>query len=347
MPKHWLRTFALLFALMLPLSACQSKSEPNAEPPVTTVTESESPATPESPFKSYLTGLPVDEMTANRRPIAIMINNIRQALPQYGISKAGIIYEALAEGGITRLLAVFDDYATLDVIGSVRSSRPYYLDMAQGLDAVYFHIGASPAAYAAIKSRKMDSFDLISGRDKSRIKNNGLEHSLMTSGAKIAVKLEATHKRLLRNAAYPSAFQFSDDVKFTGETANKVTVPFSNYKTGVFTYDSETDQYLVSQYGKAHMDAGADCQLSMKNVFVLRINSYVVKGDTHGRLAHDIVGSGKGYYITGGKMVPIKWEKDSPSKSFYYTTENGAELTVARGDSYVCIVPLRSAVKFE
>ncbi len=353
MLKSNYRILAFLLAVMLCLtmfSACGKPASEVDEPVVDAYTPEPEP---EPVFYSYLTGLPVDEATSTRRPIAIMINNIKQALPQFGISKASVIYEALAEGGITRMLAVFDQYEDIEQIGSIRSSRPYYLDLAQGLDAVYFHIGGSPDAYKQLSSRSIDSFDLISGsnsdlswRDKGRIKNNGYEHSVLTSGARIAAKIEKTGLRNTRNTAYTTAFHFADDVVLNSDVvANKVTVPFSNYKTGVFTYDAENDFYRVGQYGQAHVDAGTGGQLAMKNVFVLHINSYVL--DSAGRLGFDIVGSGKGKYITGGKAIDINWEKESPSRSFYYTTADGKELDVARGDTYVCIVPLSANITVE
>lgn len=356
MRKHLLRIPALILVILLCLSlfsACQKT--PTNENNVVETLDPIVVSTPKPMFSSYLTGLPVDEATSTRRPIAIMINNIKQALPQFGISKAGIIYEALAEGGITRMLAVFDQYEDISQIGSIRSARPYYLDLAQGLDAIYFHIGGSPAAYDALSSRTIDSFDLIKGsnsdlswRDKGRIKNNGYEHSVLTSGDRIANKIAKTGLRNTRNSSYTAAFNFADDVSLdSGVIANKVTVPFSNYKTGVFTYDAANDFYRVSQHGNAHIDAGTGSQLAMKNVFVLYINSYVVKGDTAGRLAFDIVGSGKGKYITGGKSIDINWQKESPTRSFYYTNADGSELVVARGDSYVCIVPLNASVTVE
>lgn len=353
MLKTRFRLFALLLAVLLCVTMFTACGKPEEAPDEPVVDVYEPEPEPEPVFYSYLTGLPVDEETSTRRPIAIMINNIKQALPQFGISKAGIIYEALAEGGITRMLAVYDSYEDIAQIGSIRSSRPYYLDLAQGLDAIYFHIGGSPAAYKELSSRNIDSFDLISGsnndlswRDKGRIKNNGYEHSVLTSGERIAAKIEKTGLRNTRNTAYTTAFNFADDVTLdSGILANKVTVPYSNYKTGVFTYDSENDFYRVNQYGQAHVDSGTGNQLAMKNVFVLHINSYVL--DSVGRLGFDIVGSGKGKYITGGKAIDINWEKESHSRSFYYTTADGKELEVARGDSYVCIVPLNANVTVE
>ena len=363
MRKYLLRIPALILALLLcvtMLSACQKAPEEEVAAPETVVDpipepEPEPEPEPDPVFYSYLNGLPVDEATATRRPIAIMINNIKQALPQFGISKAGIIYEALAEGGITRLLAVFDQYEDVGQIGTVRSARPYYLDLAQGLDAIFFHMGGSPDAYSELSSRTIDSVDFISGsssglywRDKDRIKNKGYEHSVFTSGDRLAKKIAANGFRNTRNETYTKAFNFADNVSLdSGVPATKATVQFSNYKTGVFTYEAENDFYRVSQYGKAHVDAGTDSQLAVKNVFVLYINSYTVKGDNKGRLAFDIVGSGNGKYITGGKAIDINWKKESPTRSFYYTDADGNEVEVARGDSYVCIVPLKASVTLE
>jgi len=359
MRKHLLRIPALILALILCLtlfSACQKAPQEEIDTSETVVDPIPEPEPePEPVFYSYLNGLPVDEVTSTRRPVAIMINNIKQALPQLGISKAGIIYEALAEGGITRMLAVFDQYEDIPQIGSIRSARPYYLDLAQGLDAIFFHIGGSPAAYSALSSRTIDSVDFISGsnssacwRDAERKKNNGYEHSVLTSGERITKKIASAGFRNTRNDAYTEAFHFADNVSLdAGVPATKASVTFSNYKTGVFSYDAENDFYRVSQHGKAHIDAGVGAQLAVKNVFVLYINSYPVKGDDKGRLAFDIVGSGKGKYITGGKAVDINWKKESPTHSFYYTNTDGTEVEVARGDSYVCIVPLNASVTLE
>jgi hypothetical protein len=101
----------------------EPEEEPEAQPP-----EEE----PEPEFLNPLTGLPISEEDVGNRPIAVMLNNIKAALPQYGISSADIIYEVPAEGGITRMLAIYQSVADVGNIGSVRSTRPYYLDLAQG-----------------------------------------------------------------------------------------------------------------------------------------------------------------------------------------------------------------------
>lgn len=87
----------------------------------------------------------------NRRPVAIMLNNLKEALPQLGQSQADVIYEVPAEGGITRMLAVYQSLDGVGKIGSIRSARPYYLELALGHDAIYIHAGGSEDAYAKIR----------------------------------------------------------------------------------------------------------------------------------------------------------------------------------------------------
>ncbi len=306
-------------------------------------------------YKSALTGLPVEsEEVSHRRPVAIMINNIKKALPQYGISKAGIVFEALAEGGITRLLAVYDDLEGVSQIGTVRSARPYYLDFAQGLDAIYVHIGGSPEAYSEIKSRGMDSFDLIEGRndsmywrDKARIQQSGYEHSVFTSGDRIVEKITERGMRDTRSSSYGDAFNFSEDVVYEGSDALDISATFSPYKTGRYTYDEDIGLYRIEQYDTAHMDALVGSQIAFKNVFVLRMNSQIIKGDTAGRLRFDTVGSGEGMYFVNGTKTDFTWSKASTTAPFVFTLSDGSELPVVPGDSYVAIVPPKAEVNIE
>lgn len=303
---------------------------------------------------SRLTGLPIKKASADKRPIAIMINNLKQALPQFGTANASIIYEALAEGGVTRLLAVYEDIDDIDKIGTIRSSRPYYLDLAQGLDAIYIHMGGSEGAYGQIRKRKIDSFDLISGannsmywRDKARIRENGYEHSVFTSGERIMKRIKSANTRTEISDKYGNAFNFADSVNAVGTPALQVTARFSSYKTGAYKYDSASGFYLINQYGGAHTDARVGLQLAFKNIFILRINSYVLAGDREGRLGMDIVGSGSGVYLTQGMSYDIKWSKSAHDKPFVFETRDGSTLNVLRGDSYVAIVPTSAEVKIE
>lgn len=294
-----------------------------------------------------LTGLKMDNTYENRRPVAIMMNNLKKALPQYGVSQADIIYEAPAEGGITRMLAVWQNPSPVERIGSVRSTRAYYLDLAQGLDAILLHAGGSPEAYAQIPARGVTALDCVRGgwegtlywRDKDRIKTAGYEHSVFTSGERIVQAL-AKVKRTEHASGYDNALRFSDDpVTNSGEAAQTITLKYSEYKTGVFSYDEKTGLYAVSEYGKAYIDGENETQVAVRNVLIVSAAVSQIKGDDAGRLRVDLVGSGSGTYACAGKAVPIKWSKKSYSAPFVYTLENGEALTLARGTSYINIFP--------
>lgn len=346
----------MAFSLAVSLCACGGsddgkKEKPSSEVEVEDVNEEKEPE--KIVYKSKLTGLPVEsEEDSYRRPVAIMINNIKKALPQSGISKASIIYEALAEGGITRLLAVFEDVEGIEQIGTIRSSRPYYIDFSQGVDAIYVHIGGSPQAYSQLKADKIDSFDLIEGgnsdmswRDKARIKNNGYEHSVYTSGERLLNKF--SKKGIRMTTDMESVYNFSEDASYEGSDATKISAKFSNYKTGTYTYDEASGLYRIGQYGTTHIDELYNTQLAFKNIFIVQMDSSVIKGDTAGRLVFDSVGSGSGTYFVNGTATEITWRRDSKYAPFKYYTMEGAELPVVPGDSYVAIVPLDAEIIIE
>ena len=157
------RKSAFLLALLLFLTTgCGNQSAPTpAEEPETPPVIEEPAAEPEvEPLPDVptgtnpLTGLPIEPEYEQRRPVAVMLNNLKKAQPQLGNSQADIIYEVPAEGGITRMLAVYQSLEDVGSIGSIRSARPYYIELALGHDALYVHAGGSPEAYADLKSWK-------------------------------------------------------------------------------------------------------------------------------------------------------------------------------------------------
>ncbi len=294
-----------------------------------------------------LTGLPIEEGAVDNRPIAVMLNNIKVALPQYGVSDADLIYEIVAEGGITRMVGVFQSVKDVGNIGSIRSTRLYYLDLAQGLDAILLHAGGSEEAYRAIKSRSVTALDCVRGpymnslfwRDKDRIRSAGYEHSVFTSGEKIQKVLATLDIRKTHEAGYTYPMAFSDDGTPTGGTsAQKISVKFSNYKTGVFAYDKSSGKYLVSQYGKSYVDGATNEQVSVKNVLVLYTSISKISGDTAGRLKVKLTGSGTGLYACNGKVQPITWSKAGPDSPFIYMYEDGTPVRFGKGTSYINIV---------
>ncbi len=363
--KRILLWLCLAFALLL--TACSATAveapsssltpAPESTPEATSSPEPSVTPDPE-PVGAYnpLTGIPIADKWANSRPIAVMLNNLKAALPQHGVSQADIIYEVLAEGGITRMLGVFQSVEGVGNIGSIRSSRTYYLELALGHDAIYLHAGGSPDAYDKISAWSVTALDCVNGpyegtlywRDKDRIKNAGYEHSVFTSGSKILELFPTYSFRQEHKEGYTYNMTFADDGTPTGgKSARIITVPFSNYKTGVFRYDLESGLYLIEEYGKDYVDGNSGQQVGVTNVIILKTACSIIPGDDAGRITVDLTGGGDGWYACGGKIIPIKWSKADRNSQLVYTDENGEALTLGRGKSYVNIIPLGNEISVE
>lgn len=359
------RLLCLTLVMVMVLTACGSPADPApSESPTPTAAPTTEPTAEPTPEPTAvpdekvnpLTGLPIaGEGTRSQRPVAIMLNNLKKALPQQGNSQADILYECLAEGGITRLLGVYQSMEGVGEVGSVRSSRPYYLELALGLDAVYLHAGGSDAAYANIKKWNVTALDCVrttaySGifwRDAQRRKNNGYEHSVLTSGDAIMEHFPEYSFRKDHEEGYSLPYTFAaDGTPANGTDANVIRVPFSNYKTGVFTYNAETKKYLVEEYGAPFVDGNTGEQLAMTNVVVIRTSCKAI--DDYGRMQVDLSGhNGDGWFACGGKLVPITWAKADLNSPITYTLQDGSPVVFGQGNSYINIIPLSNDITVE
>lgn len=308
--------------------------------------------------RNPLTGRPMDSEQENDRPIAVMLNNLKVAQPQLGISCADIIYEIPAEGGITRMVGVFQSLEDVQNLGSIRSTRPYYLEIALGHDAILVHAGGSPEAYKDMPAWGVDHMDGVRGgadaeifwRDAQRKKQAGYEHSLLTSGEEIRNFLKGGQYRTEHSDGYTYVQNFAEDgTPANGMPAEHVTIHFSQYKkNGTFDFDASTGQYLAGQYGDAYVDGNTGEQVGFTNVLVLNTSISIIKGDSEGRQTVRLTGEGDGTYFCGGKAVPIRWSKKDRNSQFVYTNEDGSPLTLGIGTSYVGILsPKFSKISYE
>ncbi len=363
------RAMALLLAwsMLLALTACGKKEEPPVAPekPVeqpapapepTPEPESEpEPAMPE--HQNPLTGMEMEPEKIASRPVAVMFNNLKAAQPQLGTSQADLIYEMEAEGGITRMVGVFQSLEGVGTLGSIRSTRPYYLEIALGHDAMLVHAGASPEAYEKIKSWGVDNMDGVNGgsdakifwRDAQRKKDAGYEHSLVTSGEKVLEYLAKDLFPLKHKEGYTCDQSFvPDGTPENGTVAEKLTLRYSAYKTGTFTYDPETKQYLAAQYGKDQVDGATGEQIGVTNVLVVETEIGEIPGDSYLRCRARMTGEGTGKFFCGGKTVDIRWSKADRNSPFVYTLSDGTPLVLGQGKSYICIIdPTRSTLTVE
>ena len=363
-----MRRLALLVLALLLLTGCGGQPQPSQAPtPAVTPTPTAPPTpdpTPEpTPYDgpvNPLTGLPVDEAWADRRPVAVMINNLQQALPQLGISQADLIYEVPAEGGITRMLAVYQDPSGVGTIGSIRSARPYFLELALGHDAIFIHAGGSEDAYSRIHAWGVTALDGVRGpylgkspgsnllwRDPERRKTYSLEHTVVTTGETVARFLEnSTALRIAAREDLDKPLVFLPDATpAQGSPAQTIEVVFSHYKSGRFTYDPQSGKYLAEEYGQPYVDGNTGGQLAVTNVLILR-TACRYTGDSLGHITVDLSSGGTGYLASGGRVTDLCWAKSYPDGALVYTDLDGNPLPLTQGTSYICIVPLSASATF-
>ena len=349
------RMLALVLALSLLLCGCGSKPAETTAPPETTVPPTTVPVTtapPETTVPPTTEPAPVDtnpltgealEAVTDNRPYAIMINNTAKAIPQCGIAEADVIYEIIAEGAVTRFMAIFYDLSDVDVIGPVRSVRPYFYRMAQHYGAILSSAGGSDEAIDLIRKEGYDYLNGIAGagsafyRDEWRKSNKGFEHSLMTTGEKI-MKSAEKHGYTTTMEDVDYGFHFTDEAMTAGESASELTIWFySNGKKTAMTYDEATGLYAMSQHGVSTVDANDDSAVAFRNVVVLEADTHVK--DKKGHLETQTTGTGEGYFARDGKIIPIKWSRESNSAKYVYTDLDGNPISFGIGKTYIAITP--------
>ena len=291
--------------------------------------------------------LEIVDLNSKTRPYAIMINNIGVARPlQSGLQDAYIMYEMIVEGGLTRYLALFLD-KDVERIGSVRSARHYYLDYVLENDAFYVHHGQSPQAQAQFSSLGVDR--IVVGDSKTGWRDKKLkvasEHTLFTSTKKlesgIGSKRTERKKELLLNY---SIEEINLDKYNNTKVANNVSIEYSNHIKSSYIYDSISKNYKRLVNGKEHVDYVTGKQYTFKNIITYQVRNYLISGDSSGRQELNNIGEGNGYYITNGYAIPITWSKSSRSSQTVYKYQNGEEIIVNDGNTFIQIQPLKKSL---
>ena len=284
------------------------------------------------------------------RPIAVSINNNHAAWPHAGLQDAYLGYELIAEGGITRLIALFKDQSTAK-IGSVRSARHYFLDYVMENDAIFVHYGQSPQAKSDLASLNINNINGMYDakaffRDKTL--KRAWEHTAFTSIERINSSISRNKYRTTTNTQLlkysPIKVNHSSDE--TLKTANKVTIKYSDYQTTSYEYDKENMNYKMYMSNKPHIDLVTNKQYTVKNIITYQVTNKSL-GDKKGRQDLDNVGTGEGYYISNGEAIKIKWTKTSRSEKTKYTLMNGEELVVNDGNTWIHIQPTGQTLKIE
>ncbi|MGN0365297.1 MAG: DUF3048 domain-containing protein [Suilimivivens sp.] len=309
-------------------------------------------------MQSYLTGEWKATSVVTRRPIAVMIPNNAPAMPQYGISRASVIYEAPVEGRITRLMAVFEDFDDLDRIGPVRSSRDYFVYVAMGYEAIYCNWGLARPYVEELINR--DTVQNISAAVE------GIYHPANEAYGRVSRPGYATEftgylfiDGMMKAAdrlgydwsydkAYVPPFTFvADNVRAETNYGNApgATLIYPGGQQGnkggygaynpYFEYHEQDKLYYRYQDGKAQVDELDGKQLAVSNVVFQYCHGEV--RDSHDYLAFGVHGEGEAIVFTGGKVIKGTWKRydgDATPAKFY--DEKGQEIIFNQGKTWIC-----------
>lgn len=282
----------------------------------------------------------------NDRPIAVMIDNHNQAWPQAGLNKAYLVYEAIVEGGETRLMALFKG-VTVDKIGPVRSSRHYFLDYAMENDAIYAHFGWSPQAQSDITKYSIDNINGITESESTfwRVKDKSAPHNAVTSTE--ALLKAAKSKGYKTTSDKKSVLNYTtDEVNLEdGQGATSVTIPHSTLQTVKYEYDEQNQVYKRYARKKAQTDWDTGNSITTKNIIITFCDNYTLPdSEDKGRQGLKNTGTFDGYYITNGKAIKIKCIKEARNTQTKYQDLQGNEIKVNDGNTWINICPKNAKV---
>jgi hypothetical protein len=344
MKKNALISLSLALVVSMLSSGCGNKAkEDNVLPVGSTKSQSQSQAKKQEPIINPLTGeATLSPDAEGKRPVSIMISNAKESLPQRGIGSADIVYETLAEYGVTRCMALFADINKVPQVGPVRSVREYFTDFALPYNTIFTHFGGSVTGYEKVKDRKVQNVDgmefgvKIFTQDNALAKAKGKEHSYFIDTKGILKGVETKKYKLEGDTINAFKFATKEMPQTLGASeAKTATIPFSGYVTSTFNYNQESMKYEKSEFNQKHIDALTKKQIAVDNVIIL-FAPLTVHMNVLSRF--DLSGD-NGFYLNKGKVEPITYTKSSYNKQFKFKASNGEELVVAPGKTYICVVP--------
>ena len=288
-------------------------------------------------------------LAGKERPIAVMIDNHIDAMPQAGLLEADIVYEIIVEGGETRLMLVLQG-KDLEKVGPIRSARHYFLDYALENDAIYVHYGWSPQAESDISTLGVNNINGIYESSSSfwRVSDKYAPHNAVSSIENISNIADRKGYRRDYNKEPVLNYVVAEVELEEGEIANTVTIPYSYANTVKYEYDADKKEYVRYSRGKKQVDWDSEKTITTKNIIITKAkNSTLNDGSGKGRQTLDNIGTLDGYYITNGKAIKIKCVKDSRSGQTVYKDLEGNEINVNDGKTFIQICPIDSKITFE
>lgn len=313
------------------------KSDPK---PVKQTVKKQEPAPKPEPITSTLTGLPIADASINKRPVtAVMIENSPDARPQSGLNQAGVVFEAIAEGGITRFLTLFQD-SEPDYIGPVRSVRPYYIQWLAGFDAAVAHVGGSADALAMLKRGEAKDLDQFANPGPyHRVSNRYAPHNMYSS----VVALRELQEKKGFTSNY-TGFARKPEAKSAAPNATAIDFNISGAVYNPhYDYDAATNSYKRSEGGKPHIDEKSGAQLSPKVVIALTMP----QGSKGIYTTYGNIGTGEAHFFQDGTVVTGTWSKPSAKDQITFKDANGAVMKLNPGQTWISVVGSSSRITYK
>jgi hypothetical protein len=341
------RWIAISAALVLLLTACSEKDHSSAPVKEEPIVEEPQQETPEPADKVYPYTYPLSgigsEVEVDDRAVAVMVNNHPNARPQSGIHKADIVFELLAEGDVTRFLAVFQSEKP-EKIGPVRSARDYYIELAKGLNSLYIAHGYSPEAKTMLESGYIDDLNGMQ-YDGTLFKRASFRKAPHNSYITYENILKGAEKNQFSMKEKPPSYQFYSKQELgsiQGNPAKSLMVSYfsSDLFNVMYEYDEALEKYKRFSNGEQTIDYDSKDPVLLDNIIILEMNHRLI--DSKGRREINLTSGGNGYLIQKGKWNEITWKNiDGHIVPF----QNGTEARLVPGKTWVNVIPTDKGLK--
>ena len=298
-----------------------------------------------------LTGRPVTEAAAQQHVVAVMIDDHPAARPQSGLSSASVVWQAPAEGGVPRYMALFQEQMPVSV-GPIRSARSYFITWAAEWRAVYAHVGGSPQALATLTTYGRGQY--VYNADQFRwgtrffwrIKERFAPHNVYTDGEHLRGVSKAVGAK---DGPMEPAWRFAPDAPYIERPRDGRIVVKYSYNTIRYDYDRLRNVYLrtVSSEG-AEEDAATGARVAPKNVVIMLMRFTQLNDGSHkARLGADVIGSGTAWIATNGKTIKGTWKKTKTTGPTRFFDAKGKRVTLTIGQTFIQVMPLGSSISIK
>jgi len=322
--------------------ACGGPTQPELTPAAPTTPAASPAAAPDASPAAAPSPSPSAFPLATQ-PFAVLLDNNPDGRPQHGLDAADVVYEAPAEGGIPRLMAVYLREAQAERIGPVRSARHYFVHLAAEYSVPLVHIGASPQGSQALLETRLERVDEAEGHAGfTREPGRPAPHNAFISAASIRGELQ---RRGARTSASTAGLAFGA-FQPGGERATRLRIAYARGGfSAQYDYDAGSHTYQRSQEGQPHADGAANRRYAPRSVIVQQVQVTPIASDEAGRVELALVGTGSGLLVAEGTRAPLEWSKASSTDQTRFTRRDGAPFVLPEGQVWIELVAHEAEVE--